>query len=361
MVERVSKKYRGEAVNLAHADELTARAMFWFPRDLGKVARPVWELCAVDALPLRPLRILDLGAGLGATSLGVLRALPEGRTVAHITAVDRDAEALSLLQRIARGAHEQRLISSLPEIVTHAGDLSDAARLSALGRFDLVTVGLSLVEHTRALGDEHARGAALAATLTALLERVEDDGALLVIEPADHDSARPLQRARDTLVSAGVTVFAPCPHARGCPMLTRPRDWCHEDIADASLPLWLIPVARAAGLRWEGLTYSYLVLRRDTRTLAGRAARPRMLPARLISAPTRTKGKTEVTLCGAFGADVTLGRAMELHRDRAKGEDAFDALPRGATVLLPDDAAEGIGQGGQFRVRPGAWARFQGI
>ena len=76
MVERLSARYRGEAVVLAHADEMAARAMFWTPRDLPKVHRAVAELVYAKALPERPLRVLDLGAGLGATSMGFLRALP---------------------------------------------------------------------------------------------------------------------------------------------------------------------------------------------------------------------------------------------------------------------------------------------
>src|SRR5580700_2681488 len=57
-----------------------------------------------------------------------------------------------------------------------------------------------------------------------------------------------------------VTVFAPCLHAAPCPALARDSDWCHEDL-DVDLPGWLVPVAKAAGLRHEGLTFSYLVLR----------------------------------------------------------------------------------------------------
>ena len=85
MVERLSARYRGEAVNLAHADEMSARALFWFPRDLPKVHRAVAELAHAQALPARPLRVLDLGAGLGATFMGFLRALPVGVTVAEVT------------------------------------------------------------------------------------------------------------------------------------------------------------------------------------------------------------------------------------------------------------------------------------
>ena len=70
MVARQSARYRGESVILAQADGLAARALFWFARDVHKCALPVHELLAAGAIPDRPLRVLDLGAGLGATSLG---------------------------------------------------------------------------------------------------------------------------------------------------------------------------------------------------------------------------------------------------------------------------------------------------
>ncbi|HEY8072586.1 MAG TPA: hypothetical protein VIF62_00710, partial [Labilithrix sp.] len=57
---------------------LEARIAFSFARDVPKGAAAVRELVASGALELpagRPLRIVDLGAGLGAMTWGVARAL----------------------------------------------------------------------------------------------------------------------------------------------------------------------------------------------------------------------------------------------------------------------------------------------
>ncbi len=359
MVARQSARYRGEDAPLAHADGLAARALFWFARDLRKCALPVEELLAVDALPARPLRVLDLGAGLGATSLGMLRALRGRREVAHVTAVDVDPQALSLLRRVASEAAREGLLPSIPSLVTEVRDLSAPGWDAGLGAWDVVLVGLSLVEVTRALGDEDARGAALASLVDTCLSHVAPDGALVVIEPATRDESRCLLAARDLLVARGVTVFAPCPHARPCPMRARPTDWCHEDLADDALPAWLVPVARAAGLRYEGLTFSYLTLRRDDVTLASRAADARSRALRLLSAPRATKGKVEAIACGDVGASAST-RIMELAREakRHEGETLVDAT-RG-DVLVVDDAALADGGGGTVRLSPGAWRRFGG-
>ncbi len=362
MVERQSRRYRGEDVPLARGDELAARALFWLPRDLPKAALPIAELSAAGALPLRPLRVLDLGAGLGATSLGLARALPPGASVGSLTAVDRDADALALLRRVTAEARSRGLIPAIPELVTETRDLARAHWDAGLGTYDLVTVGLALVEVTRGLADESARGQGIAALLRVALPHVSPDGALVVLEPAGRDDARALQRARDALAAEGVTVFAPCPHARGCPMLANPTDWCHEDLADASLPPWLVPVARAAGLRWEGLTFSYLVLRRDGRTLAAHAvssAGGAGVPLRLLSPPLVTKGKTEVVACGDLPPGTST-RLMELQRAARDARETSHGLladtARGDVITVAAEVAARAEPGRPLRVAPGDWS-----
>jgi hypothetical protein len=125
-------------------------------------------------------------------------------------------------------------------------------------------------------------------------------------------------------------------------------EWCHEDLA-VDLPPWLEPVARAAGLRWQGLTFSYLVLRRPgERTLAD------VLPggdgdlrARVISGALVSKGKREHFVCAACasggGGEERGGertRVSRLDRDEAPANAAWSSLARGDVVSIrpPPDA-----------------------
>ena len=353
MVARQSARYHGEDVSLAHADGLAARTLFFLPRDMGKLHRPVTELALADALPRRPLRLLDLGAGVGASAAGVARALPPTSPLASVTAVDIDPQALALLSRVFSHAAKAGLVSPSVVVETSARDLSRPGWSAGIAQHDLVCVGLALVEVTAGLTDEAARGAAMASVLREAMTLVSDDGALVVIEPATRAETRALHHARAAMIAGGATVFAPCLHAGPCPMLATERDWCHEDDEDSTLPPWLIPVAKEAGLRWEGPTYSYLTLRRDGRTLGDRVrGEGDFVPVRTVSRPMVSKGKSEAWWCGPFAEGVTGVKALELDRV-AKGEpDRVAELPRGSLLRVRREAVGEAEPGRALRASP---------
>jgi ribosomal protein RSM22 (predicted rRNA methylase) len=144
---------------------------------------------------------------------------------------------------------------------------------------------------------------------------------------------------RDLLArEGGCSVFAPCLHAAPCPALAAPGEWCHEDVA-VDLPAWLEPVARAAGLRWQGATFSYVVLRRvGDKTLAAALGSAPGLRGRVISDALVTKGKRERFLCRESGAaDVERAdraRVGRLDRDASEANAGWDTLARGDVVTI---------------------------
>ncbi|MDP9149936.1 MAG: small ribosomal subunit Rsm22 family protein, partial [Myxococcota bacterium] len=211
-----------------------------------------------------------------------------------------------------------------------------------LGRFDVVLAGHVLSELDVGAPDP-IRAERHADRLGALVEHhTEPGGAVIVIEPALRDRTRHLHRVRDALAARGMTIFAPCLHAAACPALARDGDWCHEDVP-VDLPPWLVPVARAAGLRHQGLTFSYLVLRRGGPRLADAFATPAgAARLRVVSAPIRSKGKREVFLCGELAAAGAVpsalvpsgARAMRLDRDARPANSKWEELMRGDVVFV---------------------------
>lgn len=113
-------------------------------------------------------------------------------------------------------------------------------------------------------------------------------------------------------------------------MLLTLKDWCHEDLP-IDLPEWLHPVARAAGLRYEGLTFSYLVIRH-----AGLPTLREHAPLRVVSDLIRTKGKREAWVCGDPLSDggERKTRRVRLDRDASSSNRAWEEVGRGDLISL---------------------------
>jgi len=343
-VRRVSEVYtrRRDAIDdeAGVGSALAARLRFFLPRDMPKVAGPLEELRRAGALPgRRTWRVLDLGAGVGTTTFGTARFARErdAADALEVVAIDRDPTALEAMRAIAADAHRAGLVPI--ELTTHAADLRDAASL-APGPFDLILLGLVLNE---------GRGAGTWSQRALLNEGLlAEDGAIVVIEPALRGTSRKLHALRDAIVAQGgpLRVFAPCLRGEGCPMLESERDWCHEDM-HVALPPASAEIARAAGLRWERLTYSYLTLRRDGRTLRDTLDPDAGEPYRVVSQPLPSKGKLEIFGCGAPGR-VRLAR---LDRHRGPENSALDGADRGAILTISGASPS---ERGRLRVGPGA-------
>ncbi len=344
-VERVSHAYTRERGGLAAVASdpalMAARLRFYLPRDAMKAWWPLRELDGAGALPEREtVRVLDLGAGLGAMTFGAALAVGE-RASLDVIAVDTDPAVLDLMRALADRSRQRGLFSV--SVKTRTRELSSEAALDG-GPFDLVLIGLALNEWRQGRSVDEA---------VDLLERCADalapDGTLIVVEPALRAQTRALHAMRDALVKRKrVSVFAPCLRGGECPMLARERDWCHEDRPYA-LPASLVPIARAAGLRYERSTFSYLSLRRDGRTLREALPSDAGELYRVVGRPKPSKGKLEVIGCGRPGGQVL----ARLDRHRSAANEAFERAQRGDVLALEP----GPGPGERVRVAGATRAR----
>ncbi len=334
-------------------DTMVARLLFSFVRDVPKMAAAVRELVVSGTLTLseaRPLRVLDLGAGLGASTWGLARGLAAagGRGTIDATWVDPDRLALDVGRNVAGTRAVAGAVTISPKSVA-LGIEEGLARTTAT--YDVVLLGQVLSELDRADSPEER-----VAKHTALLERITTrllaaDGTIVVVEPALRDRTRHLHRVRDALIAAKIAnVFAPCLHQASCPALRIETDWCHEDL-EVDLPAWLVPIARGAGLRYQGLTFSYLVLRRDGKTLVGALPEPPGGRVRVVGHKLVTKGKTEHFLCGELEGGPDGARFTRLDRDANATNAAWDTAARGDLVRLTPPPAVGEKRiGGATRV-----------
>jgi SAM-dependent methyltransferase len=328
-------------------DAGAGRLGFAFARDVPKAAAAVRELVAGGALRLdSTLRVLDVGAGLGAMTWGLLRALEASGACGSIDATwtDTDTHALDVGRALVEGLRGRGRIEI--RLRTIAASLDEIPK----GQFDVVLLGNVLSELDVGL-DAHERVERHAALLGSLLDRrLDGRGSLVVVEPALRERSRHLHRVRDRVVSSGATIFAPCLHMDPCPALARESEWCHEDLP-VDLPRWLVPVARVAGLRRQGLTFSYLVLRKDgVRIVDSMPERSGGARLRVVSDAIASKGKLESFLCGKIGSGEGLAavraRVTRLHRDESTKNAEWKRLRRGDLIVLhpaPDRERHRVG------------------
>lgn len=299
-VEALSHTYTRQRDSIEGASvtpgALQARLRFFLPRDSPKVFGPLDELRFAKLLVVdRPWRILDVGAGLGAMTFGALRFGYARCAVsgAEVTAFDRAASTLRIMEDLAKTWEDE----GGPAIDLHT-TVGDVRRSGVLpdGAYDLIVVGFALNEFAGASSPQDT-----ALWLERLCRSLRPGGSCIVIEPALKKTSRFLHAVRDQFVherwDGATQPFAPCLHRAPCPMLTTERDWCHEQW-DQPLPAPVAELARAAGLRDQRLTYSYLTLRNDGASLRGALQTDRE-PYRVVSEPIATKGKVELFVCGS--------------------------------------------------------------
>jgi len=308
-----SRRYTSEREKLAAPGggakgsqaDLAARALFFSIADAAKVHLPLGEL-AGGALPgpagfgeRDELRVLDLGAGCGAMTIGLCTWLAgRGKGRVRATLVDHDADALAIakdaIEIVARELGVDVVASFVPSEVERSETGSKDA-----GRYDLVLAGSVINELADPLP-----------LVRHMVRALAPGGVAIVIEPALRETSRALHHVRDALVAEGAAaVLAPCTRKTApCPALLDERDWCHEH-RPLQLPPRTRQLAHVTGLRDGDMKLAYLTLCRP-------ADAPPPPPAwRVVSDPHASKGKLELTLCGAPG--WVPARLLKRHRSAA--------------------------------------------
>lgn len=331
---RFTREHSLDAALYMDRDEIRrAYLAYYLPVNLAKVQSLLVEMPSPEIAPSACgpiLRVLDVGCGPGTGALGVLDWAQSGpahsNMALHVVAVDKSLQALRETSRfweaycsIARGP--TATLSTVQSDIQRRGMKTDFGCQA----YDLIIVANTLNELFRGRADSIAPRVAL---LRRLLELLNQHGTLMVIEPALRETSRALHLVRDAVVAAGeCNVYSPCLHEQSCPALLRKTDWCHEE------RLWTPPqivqtIDREVGFIKDSLKFSYLLLRKDGRTIVSRASGV----YRVVSELRRMKGEQRAWLCHEQGRPE-VGR---LDRERSEDNSHFDDWHRGAIVRVED-------------------------
>lgn len=267
---RLTERYRAEtrdgrrhlADDAAVAAYLAAR----MPATYAAIRASLGHLAA-NRPDFCPTTLLDVGAGPGTALWAACASFASLRSA---TMIEASACALAMGRALASGKLEVATTWMEADITRR-----EAGRLP---RGHLVTLAYVL--------DELAP-----AQIAGLTERLWEacDDALVIVEPGTPAGWGRILTVRDQLLGLGAHVVAPCPHALTCPVAEP--DWCHfSERVERSRTHRL---AKDAGVPYEDEKFAYLVV----------ARRPSVSTAsRVLSQPSRGKGKVSLKLCRPDGA-----------------------------------------------------------
>jgi ribosomal protein RSM22 (predicted rRNA methylase) len=325
-VAKLSDLYTTQRTSLSDADDPSlrlAKVGYFLFSDAPKVYFVLRELAerygATPRTPGEPWRVIDAGAGVGATSVGLLLSLAPGSCPrVELHGLDSDPRVLRLWQTIVYRAAEIAGVS----LRAHTTTLDLRQPPHADWSWDLMVAQAVLNELP--FGESSDPIAARADWIAAWSSR----GPAIIVEPALRETSRPLHAARDRLRGAGFRILAPCPHQGPCLMLANERDWCHEVRLVPPTPM--VEQVQAITRRRDDRTkFSFIAM-----------APPEVPPegltfhensGRLVSDALNSKGKMERDLCTG---DAKLIRLRLLDKDRTADNELLADAERGTLVEL---------------------------
>jgi ribosomal protein RSM22 (predicted rRNA methylase) len=314
----------------AHA---SAYLSYFLPVNLSKVQVLLDELPNDNhEISDRPMAVLDLGCGPGTGALALLDWLwhrnPERAKSLSVLAADTSHESLQDAKRLWEAYCNEtgipgqglRCVEGNLEH-TLKGDLGK--QIVRSGLYDLIIMANCLNELFPASIDPSAERAEVVAQLLPFLA---PHGTIMIVEPALRQTARELHQLRNHLLKQNLcTVYSPCLHEQACPALDHPDDWCHEERPWQSPPA-IAALDREVGFIKDALKFSYLLLRKDGRTIVPRSPQT----FRVVSELRELKGEKRAWLCNETGRPE-VGR---LDRKASPENVAVDSWHRGAIVQI---------------------------
>ena len=317
--EAISQAYLEDPVHTA------AYLKYFLPVNLSKIQVLLDEMPVPD--DTRQFSVLDLGSGPGTGALAVLDWWYRRRSTAELSVVALDTVPAALRQAgLLWNAYCHAAESTTARLHTCEGDLERRGWLDQIREkapFDVIIFANCLNEMFSGAKDPIGARAGLVAEVLALLA---PHGTMMIIEPALRDTSRALQQVRDRLLhEKRCTVYSPCLHENSCPALINPDDWCHEE-RPWETPDSIREIDKEVGFIKDALKFSYLLLRKDGKTIVERG--PDVY--RVVSELRELKGEKRAWLCNEQGRQE-VGRQDRLVSPQ---NEAFDAWHRGTIVQI---------------------------
>lgn len=284
-VKQLTARYQvGDASSVAGeltADEALAYAATRMPATYGAVAKALVHTASLWPA-FRPSTLLDAGSGPGTALWAAQSTFP---SLESMTALEREPAMRALAHTLLEtsGTDWNRQIQWL------AGDLTRAH----LAQYDLVVASYVLTELPESQWEDAANR---------LWNHTR--GALVLVEPGTPAGFQRIRKIRQSLITRGAHVIAPCPHDGPCPLAEK--DWCHfaERVARSRRHRQL----KGGVAPFEDEKYAFVALSREP---------ARFHLSRVLRHPHDDPGRIQLELCTQDGLSREIVTKKTRERFRA--------------------------------------------
>lgn len=264
-----------------------AYGVYLFPQTFVKLRIALLEVLNKGFLNRKssPFRILDLGTGTGAGLFSAISLLSSFVNKIESSGVDRSEIAFEFFKEIQKTFYPEHELNYFKNNFVHFERIPHEIKSK---RWNLIIMNYSLGEAFFGVDDRK-----IVDWLKSIISVLEEDGVLLIIEPALRETAERLERLRDFLIDNNLAViYAPCPHSKPCPLLKEGRFWCHE-VREWMIPETLKEIEKRFNYTLREIKFSFLAM----------GNKEYELPSyfRFVTPVTKVKGKYIARVCGYDG------------------------------------------------------------
>lgn len=271
LVSDISKRYREGKLfindkYLATYDEIIAYIVYRMPATYGAIFTALNCIKEVYR-DFHPKSLFDIGAGPGTA---MWAATSVWHDIDHITLLEKDENMINIGKRLSSNSHYDSIKNS------------KWLKIDLNGSFDIPKHDIVIASYSIGELDTNVQQK----LIKKLWEYTND--ILILIEPGTTYGFSCIKMARETMLSLGAHIIAPCPHDNVC--LIKDNDWCHFS---SRIPRSSIHMKVKKGkLSYEDEKFSYICVSKKTHN---------MIKSRIIRHPQIRKGHIILDLCTKDG------------------------------------------------------------
>ena len=267
-------------------------------------------LSLIGELPDRPRRVLDVCSGAAPFAFAAMRSHAN-----EVIATDQNSDALKLGAEIC-GRY------GLALTVRPWNCLKE--KLPVEGTFDLIILAHCLDELFPSTNSNWVEQQHL--FIKYLFSKLTPEGHLLLVDNSFPEANKRILQLRDTLVSEGVPIQAPCIFRGNCPALKTPNSPCYAQ-REFVKPYLVKQIQRANSIHLSSLKMTYIIFKNPE---AHWPTLPENPLYRIISPPIDAFNSKRFYLCGSEGK-----KHLESHLEEYPLESrAFQYLRRGELISI---------------------------